>query len=101
MQEELNRPELRGEAAGAIRSLIEEIRLVPQNDRLEIELSGDLAGILAIAAGKKKPVSEGDGPPVTLVAGTRSHLYRTWMRRKHQTCVEARVAALAEGPVPG
>jgi len=72
LQEELNRPELRGEAAGAIRSLIEEIRLVPQNDRLEIELSGDLAGILAIAAGKKKPVSEGDGPPVTLVAGTRS-----------------------------
>jgi hypothetical protein len=38
---------------------------VPQDDRVEIEL----AGILALAAGKKKPVQEGDGLQVTLVAG--------------------------------
>jgi len=70
LQEELNRPELRTEAADAIRSLIEEIRLVPMNGKLEIELGGDLAGILALAAGKKKPVSaEGDGLQATLVAG--------------------------------
>ena len=69
LQEELNRPELRAEAAEAIRSLIGEIRLVPQDDRLEIELAGDLAGILALAAGNKKPVSSGDGLQVTLVAG--------------------------------
>jgi site-specific DNA recombinase len=69
LQDELNRPELRAEAAVALRSLIEEIRLVPQNDRLEIELAGDLAGILALAAGKKKPVSGGDGLQVMLVAG--------------------------------
>jgi hypothetical protein len=43
---------------------------VPQDDRVEIEL----AGILALAAGKKKPVQEGDGLQVTLVAGTRNHL---------------------------
>jgi site-specific DNA recombinase len=56
LQAELNRPELRAEASEAIRSLIEEIRVVPQGDRLEIELAGDLAGILAVAASKKKPV---------------------------------------------
>ena len=80
LQDELNRPELRAEAAEAIRSLIEEIRLVPQNDRLEIELAGDLAGILALAAGKKKPVPEGDGLQATLVAGTRNQLCRTALR---------------------
>ena len=36
--------------------MIEEIRLVPENGRLEIELAGDLAGILALTAGSKKPV---------------------------------------------
>ena len=42
---------------------------MPRDDRLEIELAGDLAGILALAAGKKKPVPEGDGLQATLVAG--------------------------------
>jgi hypothetical protein len=37
---------------------------------LEIELLGDLAGILALSAGNKKPVTENrDGLQVTLVAG--------------------------------
>jgi hypothetical protein len=61
LQDELNRPELRAESAEAIRSLIEEVRLVPDNGRLEIELAGNFAGILALAADKKKPVSDGDG----------------------------------------
>jgi hypothetical protein len=74
LQEGLNRPELRAEAAEAIRSLIQEIRLVPENGRLEIELAGDLAGILALASGGKKPVSQGDGLQVTLVAGARNCL---------------------------
>jgi len=83
LQEELNRPELRAEAAEAIRSLIEEIRLVFENGRLEIELAGDLAGILALASGSKKPVSRGNGLQVTLVAGARYLLYRDrrrWVR---------------------
>ena len=42
---------------------------MPQDDRLETELAGDLAGIPALAAGKKEPVSGGDGLHVRLVAG--------------------------------
>jgi DNA invertase Pin-like site-specific DNA recombinase len=74
LHEELNREELRAEAAEAIRELIDEVRLVPENGRLEIELTGDLAGILALAAGSKKPATGGrDRLQVTLVAGTRNH----------------------------
>ncbi len=72
--EELNRPELRIEASQAIRALIEEIRLVPENGKLEIELAGDLAGILALASRSEKPVSVvRDGLQVTLVAGECNH----------------------------
>ena len=50
--------------------LINEVRLIPENGRLEIELYGDLAGILALGTDGKKPVPEGrDGLQVTLVAG--------------------------------
>ena len=70
LHEELNRPELRAEAAQALRGLIDEVRLIPENGRLEIELLGDLAGILALAAGSNKPVTQGcDGLQATLVAG--------------------------------
>ena len=57
LREELNRDQLRAEAADALRSLISEIRLVPERDHLDIELSGDLAAILSLAAGKKKPAT--------------------------------------------
>jgi hypothetical protein len=49
-----------------LRSLISEVRLVPENGRLEI----DLAGILGLTSGSKKPVTVGrDGLQVMLVAG--------------------------------
>jgi hypothetical protein len=58
-----------------LRALIDEIRLVPENGRIEIELAGDLAGILALTADSKKPATiSRDGLPVTLVAGTRNCL---------------------------
>src|SRR5262249_43526919 len=70
LQAELNRDELRAEAAAALRSVIDEIRLVSENGRLEIELAGDLAGILARASGSKKPATaDHGGLQVTLVAG--------------------------------
>ena len=70
LHEELNRTELRSEAAQALRELIDEVRLIPEDGRLEIELLGDLAGILALSADSKKPVTEyRDGLQVTLVAG--------------------------------
>ena len=70
LQNEVNRPEHRTQAAEVLRSLIDEVRLVPENGRLEIELAGDLAGILALSAGSNKPATPGrDGLQVTLVAG--------------------------------
>jgi hypothetical protein len=78
LHEELNRPELRTEASAAIRSLIEEVRLVPENGRLEIELAGALAGILALTS--NNPRRDGRGVQVTLVAGARNHLYRRAVR---------------------
>jgi hypothetical protein len=81
IEEELNRPELRTEAAEAVRSIIDEVKLTPANGRLEIDLAGDPDGILALTAGKAKPASSGDGLlPVTVVAGRRNHLYRTVFR---------------------
>ena len=57
MHEELNRPELRAEAAGALRALIDQVRLIPEDGQLEIELCGDPAGILVPvrAAGSPSP----------------------------------------------
>jgi hypothetical protein len=52
---ELNRPDVRAQATGILRSLIEEIRLVPENGRLEIEVVGDLAGILALGVNANSP----------------------------------------------
>ena len=70
LRDSLNAESTRAEAAEALRSLIEEVRLVPEDDHLEIELAGDLAGILALTAGSKKPVTmDRDGLQVTLVAG--------------------------------
>ena len=75
LQQELNRPESSTETAEALRLLIEAIRLVPMNGKLVIELAGDLVGILALAAGSKKPASaDGDGLQTTRVAGERNHL---------------------------
>ena len=77
---ELNRPEVRAQATGILRSLIEEIRLVPENGRLEIEVVGDLAGILALGGEREQPAVGDGGLQVTLVAGTRNqrclHLLR-------------------------
>jgi site-specific DNA recombinase len=70
LHEELNQPELRAEAAQFLRALIEEVRLIPEDGQLSIELVGDLAALLNLAADSKKPVTPGrDGLQVTLVAG--------------------------------
>ena len=73
LHEELNRPELRAEATQALRGLIEEIRLVPEDGQLQIEIAGDLAGILALGDKRKRPARGAGGSQVTLVAGTRNH----------------------------
>ena len=61
----------RAEAFELIRSLIDEIVLVPEGGELNVELKGDLAGILTLCSQSKSPsglVPEGL-EQVKLVAG--------------------------------
>ena len=78
LAEALNDEQTRLGAVGCIRELIDEIRLVPDNAELRVELYGELAALINLASGH--PRSKGTGVQVTLVAGTRSHLYRTRLR---------------------
>jgi hypothetical protein len=80
LHESLNRPEARAEAAELLRGLIEAIRLVPEQGRLEIELSGDLAAILGLCEGRGVGIKNPrrglrTGVHETLVAGARYQLY--------------------------
>jgi hypothetical protein len=70
------------EAMEVIRSLIDEIILTPEDGTLSISLKGELAGILSLCDKKKKPASsfEERAQQIKMVAGARSHLYRTAVR---------------------
>jgi hypothetical protein len=59
------------EAAECIRELIDEIRLVPENGKLRVELYGELAALLNLA--NEHPRSKGTGMQITLVAGACNH----------------------------
>jgi hypothetical protein len=73
LAEALNDEPTRLEATECPRDLIEEIRLVPENGKLRIELYGELASLINLA--NENPRSkEGTGVQVTLVAGARNHL---------------------------
>jgi len=49
---------------------VDEILLTPENGELRIELRGEVAGILALAAGSKKPAAIRDGlAQIKVVAG--------------------------------
>ena len=67
LHDALNREDTRTEAAEAIRALIDEIRLVPEDGEFKIELFGDLAALIGLA--NKNPQSGDRGLQVTLVAG--------------------------------
>ena len=71
----LNEDSNRAEAAEAIRALIEEVRLVPDDGNLRIELFGELAALINLT--NELPRSKETGVQVTLVAGARSLLLRT------------------------
>ena len=75
LAEALNDEDSRLKAAECLRALIEEIRLVPEDGKLRVELYGELAALINLA--NEHPRSKGTGVQVTLVAGARSHLYRT------------------------
>jgi hypothetical protein len=74
LHDALSNDETRTEAAEIVRSHIEAIQLVPQDGRLSIYLKGDLAGILTLAAdkrkpGQNKPLSQLEKAQVKVVAG--------------------------------
>ncbi|HQT65665.1 MAG: resolvase [Acidiphilium sp. 20-67-58] len=64
----LGDPPLKDEAFNAIRTLIEEIRLIPENGELHVEIRGALAGILALCASHKKTAGIGTGGLVSVLA---------------------------------
>lgn len=78
--------EKRQEAAEVIRSLIETIILTPSDKGLQIDVRGDLAGILTVASGgqTKTParfragVRDALASQVQMVAGAGYQLWRTY-----------------------
>ena len=84
LHEALADPATKDEAFGIIRTLIDEVSLVPDNGELRVEIRGALAGILSLSATNAKTARVGpDGSAsvllsqIKLVAGARNHLYRT------------------------
>jgi site-specific DNA recombinase len=76
LRDALRDPGTRDKAFELIRSLIDEIRLVPENGELQVELRGELAGIMALAADSKKPGGRevtGLAEQIKMVAGARNH----------------------------
>lgn len=57
-------------AADVIRSLVREIILTPEDDALQIDVRGDLVGILAISLKSKRPAGGAGLSQVEMVAGT-------------------------------
>jgi hypothetical protein len=90
LEEALNAEDTRTEAADILRTLIDQIVLTPGEADLKAELYGDLAALLALdgeaTSGKKKrPETAISGRQLSVVAGTRNHLYRTvlfWFSRR-------------------
>ena len=79
----LNDEHDRTEAAEVLRGLIDRIVLTPKEEdgrqSLSIDLEGALAGVLALATNDKRPLAGSGLSEITLVAGARNRLYRTFM----------------------
>ena len=56
-------------ATEALRGLIDQIILTPQDGELQIDVRGDLAGILNISLKRKKPAGVAGSSQVEMVAG--------------------------------
>lgn len=83
LAEALTAEENRAEAADLLRSLIEWIELTPNAEgKLEIDLYGDLAGILALAANENRPLGKSDPLQDKVVRGCATALsYRPETQR--------------------
>jgi hypothetical protein len=73
LQQSLHSPALRLEASGLVRSLVERITVLPDaaGKGVTVRLEGDLAEMLAFAAGGQQNARQGlpDGRSTKLVAG--------------------------------
>jgi site-specific DNA recombinase len=60
-----------------IRSLVDAITLMPENGNLRVEVRGELAAILALAAGRKQPGRDDrvSAKQIKMVAGARCQRY--------------------------
>ena len=81
--ESLGEKEGKVEAAEVLRTLVDQVALVPDGNKLAIVLRGDLAAILTFAANKKRPDFRSEAgllsdliSPVSVVAGTGSTFNR-------------------------
>ena len=70
LQEESEAKRLK--ASEILRSLVKEIILTPEDGELQIDVRGDLAGILTVAIKTKTPATRAGGSQVEMVAGTGS-----------------------------
>lgn len=68
------------EAADTLRSLVDQIVLTPVDGKVEIDVQGDLAGILTISTQSKNPAAGATGSQVKMVAGARNHRHRHSLR---------------------
>ncbi|MCT9000413.1 recombinase family protein [Chelativorans intermedius] len=64
--------EKRTEAADIIRTLVEDIVLTPVDGKVEIDVRGDLAGILTLSVQTKNPAGRAGSSQVKMVAGARN-----------------------------
>src|SRR5262245_46688582 len=69
-------------STGRVCGLQSQRQHAPANDEVTIELKGELAGILALADGAKISAEspQDRALQIKMVAGARSHLYRTDIR---------------------
>jgi DNA invertase Pin-like site-specific DNA recombinase len=76
LRKSLNDVNVQRETAELLRSLVQKIVLTPKTcgDEYSIDLHGDLAGILAIASGRTKPLTKID-PLVKQVSGNDMDIY--------------------------
>ncbi len=64
------------EAVDTLRSLVDRIILTPVDGKMEIDVQGDLAGILTISVQSKNPTSGAGSSQVKMVAGACNYRYR-------------------------
>ena len=80
LQRALDDSEIRDEAVQILRGLIEHVSIGPTENGLEIEIAGEIAKMveLGIQTNAKQATLDGKATrSVKVVAGARSHLYRT------------------------